>query len=64
MADLYIYDTSGYERFCGSIPSNLISSSNEMLIEFQSGASSGGGFKIEYYPSSKQVQINLFSYSK
>ena len=43
-------------KYCGdSIPPSHVSSSNEILIHFQSdGHTTGAGFKIEYKPTGKQ----------
>ena len=47
---------SMFGKYCGnSIPPSHISSSNEMLIQFQSdGSLTEAGFKIEYNPTCKQ----------
>ena len=43
-------------KYCGdSIPPSHISSSNEVLVKFQSdGSATYGGFKMEYNPTGKQ----------
>ena len=43
-------------KYCGdSIPPSYVSSSNEILIHFQSdGSETEAGFKIEYNPTGKQ----------
>ena len=43
-------------KYCGnSIPPSYVSSSNEILIHFQSdGSLTKNGFKMEYNPSGKQ----------
>ena len=43
-------------KYCGdSIPPSHVSSSNEILIHFQSdGSATGAGFKMEYNPTGKQ----------
>ena len=43
-------------KYCGdSIPPSHISSSNEILIHFQSdGSVTYAGFQMEYYPTGKQ----------
>ena len=58
---LTIYDgdsstSSMMEEYCGySIPPSHVSSSNEVLIRFQSGnTGSSGGFQMEYIPIGKK----------
>ena len=43
-------------KYCGdSIPTSHISSSNEVIIHFQSdGSVYSAGFKMEYHPTGKQ----------
>ena len=58
---LTIYDgdsstSSMMGKYCGeTIPPSHVSSSNEMLIHFQSdGVATRAGFKMEYSPTGKQ----------
>ena len=58
---LTIYDggsstSSGMGKYCGdSIPPSHVSSSNEILIQFQSVNSiTGTGFQMEYNPTGKE----------
>jgi hypothetical protein len=46
-------------KYCGdSIPPSYVSSSNEILIHFQSdGFATRTGFKMEYHPAGKQHQF-------
>ena len=47
-------------KYCGnSIPPSHVSSSNEVLIHFQSdGSVTMAGFKMEYNPSGEEKDIN------
>ena len=47
-------------KYCGdSIPPSHVSSSNEVLIHFQSdGSVKRAGFKMEYNPSGEEKDIN------
>ena len=68
---LTIYDGGSYTspmmgKYCDSIPQGHISSSNEIMVHFETDSFNNvhdTGFKMEYNPIGKQNIITLLKYS-